>query len=67
MTDKERINNLIHYIILKQSMYENDLILAKNAVIKRKNDPVSVLNLFKAQVSYEVYKTISEEIEQILF
>lgn len=68
MTDKEKINNIIHYIIISEARYRNEVIIAQNSILKHYfSDPVQILNLYKAQCKLDVYMEISRSLERILF
>lgn len=68
MTDKEKINNIIHYIIIAEAQYKNEVIIAQDSILKHFcADPVQILNLYRAQSKLEAYEEISRKIERILF
>lgn len=67
MSDKEKLQLVIRYFYVVETFYKNRLIDVQNNMIKHcLNQPSDVLELYKAQIEYNVAQTISRDFEKIL-
>lgn len=66
LTDKEKINNVIHYFYVGSFNNENDLILSQNAC-NLHTDKFNIMDLYKSQVAKDTFEKIAKDIEKILF
>lgn len=65
MKNKEKINNIIVYLLFVDTKFKNDLIEKQNQMILR-TDTFNTLEFFKAQCRYEALKDISADIENLI-
>lgn len=65
MKDKEKINNLVVYLLFVDTRFKNDLIERHNQMIL-KTDTFNTMEYFKAYCKYETLKEISTDIEKII-
>lgn len=66
MSNKEKINNIIVYLIFQEAKLKNDLIDSQNHMLL-KPDTYNVLEYYKAKSIYDSFEEISKDIEKILF
>lgn len=67
MRDQEKLQLVIRYFYVVESFYKNRLIDIQNNMIKHcLSQPSDVLELYKAQIEYDVAKSISRDFERII-
>lgn len=66
LTNKEKINNIIVYLLFAEAELKNNLI-DKEHYMKLHTDTFSVLEHYKAKCKYEVFEKLSSDIEKIIF
>ena len=64
--DKEKINNICHYLLFKEVELKNNVIDREN-LLQMKCDTYNVLEYYKAVSIYNSFQEISKDIEKILF
>ncbi len=67
LSNKEKINNLITYLMFQEADYKNRVIDLQNELNVHRNNVNIILDLIIAQAKYDAYKDMSEKIEKIIF
>lgn len=66
MTAKEKITNIITYLLFADTHFKNEIIEKENQM-RLKPDTYNVMEYYKACNRYEAYKDISSDINKIIF
>lgn len=67
MTEKDKINNLINYLIFQEAEYKNCITDLQNELNIHRNNVNILLDFVIAQAKYDACSEMSEKIEKIIF